>query len=326
MIENHITKQLWDEIEKEKSNAIEYKVRSETINNFKFFLIRKFPENQKAFGIALTKNLKIAEKLETLSSISIEKFTYGDSEILAIFLVDETLEDVFDEFIKNLFDLLTNTNLNDLEKIFLEKINSFLRLFEKNYEGLKKYQIRGLFAELDFLELLIIKNVNSAIDHWKGPINGLHDFVFKDFSFEIKSKSIESKSVNILNTAQLDPNKNGQIYLLAIPLEQGTIGKNIIDKILTIIELLSKPDQKKFISLLNDAGYMESHNSKYRNWLFKTFDYQIYDIKNDFPSKALLGLPDQILDVKYELDLSLCDQWKIKENQIKFIEKIFLNL
>lgn len=317
-------KKIWEEL-KQNSNSEEFfNLNTHNLNDINFHFLWRVPENNLSFGIDLKYDLNINDQFKNLSSLSLEKLKISNSEeIIVINLLDTDLEDAFEEFIQTLVDNISSIEkTEDAQKIFLEKLNNFQKLFEKGRFGkLKKTEIRGLYAELCFLEHLIENTTPRALDSWQGPHNGLHDFVMENHAVEVKSYMAQ-QSVRILNERQLDPHSSNKLFLATFHIQEDPSGISINEKIEILEKKFAGKLKLQFISTLNDSGYFKTHAIYYEKFLLKENTRSLYQINTDFPSNKVLNLNPEIFNIKYQLDLTKCDKWLIEfDKHLEFYEK-----
>ena len=317
-------KKIWEELKQNPNSEEYFNLNTHYLNGINFHFLWRVPENNLSFGIDIKYDLNIDDQFKNLSSLSLEKLKISASEeIVVINLLDIDLEDPFQEFIQTLVDnVSTIENSEDAQEIFLEKISNFQKLFEKGRFGkLKKTEIRGLYAELCFLEHLIENTSPKALDHWQGPHNGLHDFVMENYAVEVKSY-MSQQSVRILNERQLDPHSSNKLFLATFHIQEDPSGISINEKIELLEKRFTSKLQLQFISTLNDSGYFKTHSIYYEKFLLKENARSLYQINTNFPSTKVLNLNPEIFNIKYQLDLTKCDNWLIDfDKHLELYEK-----
>ena len=71
-----------------------------------------------------------------------------------------------------------------------------------------------------------------------------------------------------------------------------------------------------FNSKLFEAGYLEKHELFYQDRYYKIRSENFYYVKGKFPRIKESELRKGIIDVKYSIILSLCDEYLVSENQL----------
>ena len=168
-------------------------------------------------------------------------------------LEDAQLIEYFDQFVQFVLkDLQQADNEKLIVEAFLLKLKNWKRFISSSkYGKLSPEQIRGLLAEMSFLDVLLTEYPDAAeqiLHSWYGPERLQHDFIFKDLAVEIKSiSSIDKRSVKISSLHQLETNLSELYLYVATVLEAP---ENAPDKI-NLNRMVSNLKDK--LNQLNDA-------------------------------------------------------------------------
>jgi hypothetical protein len=248
-------------------------------------------------------------------------------------LEDEKLIEYFDQFIQF---VLRDLNQSDQERrvveAFLLKLKNWKRFIASTQYGkLRPEQIRGLLAELNFLDSLLMAfptEAESILQAWYGPERLQHDFIFKDVAVEIKSiGSIDKRSVKISSIHQLETNLS-ELYLnVTAILEAPEHAKDSVTLNSMVGHVKAKLAHQENIGLLSifeqkllESHYLEDHYyDKYRYVMRPVHTYQVV---KSFPKLDSGLIPKGILNVSYELDLNMIDQYKV----MNLLDKVGLAL
>ena len=183
-------------------------------------------------------------------------------------------------------------------------------------------EVRGLFAELQFLRFLYREHLpeKSAVDAWCGP-EGVHqDFVIANTAIEIKSVSgKERSSVRISSEDQLESSCD-RIFLVIfhvseMPDSEQALSLNGLVRSIEA-ELTDAEAIEQLSARLAAAGYVEMR--AYDKPVFLITARQNYMIESGFPRLVRSGLPEGIRNVRYEIAREeikpyICDTSKIWE-------------
>ncbi|WP_432736427.1 PD-(D/E)XK motif protein [Maridesulfovibrio sp. FT414] len=176
-------------------------------------------------------------------------------------------------------------------------------------------EVRGLFAELQFLRLLYENKYpqKSAIDAWCGPENSHQDFIYEDNAVEIKSLSgHERNSVRISSEDQLET-QCANLYLVTFKLiaqdNENSISLNQLVKVI-IDELTENEAIEIFSAKLAASGYVEL--IEYDSPCFQVVCIQPYKYAEGFPRLVRSTMPNGIIRVGYELKLESLVDFKCK--------------
>lgn len=195
---------------------------------------------------------------------------------------------------------------SDTETLFqIEKILKDYKNFFSFKKNMKKMEEQGLVAELDYLNKLIDKFNDNAVNAWNGCEKNKHDFIFDDNkAIEIKSTLNEEQSiVSISNENQLEVGKLEELKLKLYVFNENDNGKTVdyyINKIYN--KLASFQSKKTFMSKI----YMHkidpyTYKGKYK------FDIEViksYTVNDSFPRIDKSNISFEVYDVKYKLNLS----------------------
>lgn len=200
----------------------------------------------------------------------------------------------------------------------LKRWKSFLA--GKKARLLSPEEIRGLFAELQFLRTLCQGHMEeeAALMAWCGPEGGHQDFIFGNTAVEIKALSGKERStVRISSEDQLQAlcdNLYLKIYRLSdMPESSQAISLNTMVKLLeheltdsTALELLS--------ARLVAYGYVEMRD--YDEPILAVTGQQIYRVEHDFPRLVRSQLPQGLTRVSYEIELETIMPYECNESKI----------
>ncbi|MDS7945685.1 PD-(D/E)XK motif protein [Acinetobacter sp. V110_1] len=238
------------------------------------------------------------------------------------------LLEYFDQFIQFVLkDLQQTDNEKLIVEAFLIKLKNWKKFIATIKHGkLSPEQVRGLLAEISFLDNLLDKYPDDAekiLCSWYGPERLHHDFIFKDLAVEIKSiSSIDKRSIKISSLSQLETNLS-ELYLNVVAVleaPENNVNKinlnrmvnHLKDKLskLNNIELLSIFERKLF-----ESYYIE--DQAYDNEYYIIRHLNDYIVNKDFPRICSGLIPNGILNVSYEIDLNIIDSYKVNHLMLK---------
>lgn len=167
-------------------------------------------------------------------------------------------------------------------------------------------EVRGLFAELQFLsELIGRQGAAAAVEAWLGPERSHQDFIFGNTAVEIKSLSgTERSSVRISSEDQLE-SLNDRLFLRIYRLSSGSAGPQVLSlngMVARVQGLIADPDAADaFERRLVTHGYAPL--PEYDEPGFVVSETTTYDVRDGFPRMTRSGLPDGIMKIGYEIKL-----------------------
>lgn len=313
-------REVWSDLNKDSLHPeTSYYLNVQNINSFDFYFLIKQPLGDLSFGIDYKYWSALPKELLKLKSIKIEDLVISKSKkLLVLTLINSQLKDTFISFVQSLINEITNCQTNrSIKELFIKQIKNFYLLFEKEENPkLSKKLIRGIFAELLFLEKLIIDlKPIDPLDFWKSPKGSLHDFQYKNNHYEIKSHS-GTNIINVFNERQLSTLSPKKIFLITYPLFESSNGVSINEKIIQIKKLIKSKDLvEKLYSYLNSLGYYLTHSKYYDNFLLLPDKPNYFLVNENFPSSKLNSIGSEIFNISYQLDLTKCSEWELKKLQ-----------
>jgi hypothetical protein len=227
-------------------------------------------------------------------------------------------EDLMENFSIFCLDLLDSTKglKGDVEayKTLTARYISWKKLFKPNGGKLTEIEIMGLIGELTFLEKFMIPKYGKAkaLESWTGPDRAHKDFSTDDVWYETKAIGSGKESVTISSLEQLDGNIDG--YLVVYQLEKMSPKFNGIKLNALAFEVMEQLDSPMLKSIyttkLEEWGY--TMIPEYDDLVYNITERTFYGVKEDFPRLKKAQLPLAIGKVRYDLQLSLLDPFKVE--------------
>lgn len=237
-------------------------------------------------------------------STSIVKSIDANNEVISIKNNNTDDINVFKAFSATLFDAIEQSGSETEAFDMIEKtIDDYKAYFSgKKGKGLTSEEQQGLFGELCYIKDSLDKGDNFVIDYWEGMNKNKHDFVYPDYSNEVKTTKNHTRlDVKISNENQLDNSLVDNLYLTVYRLEKVEAGKSIFDLYQEIKNKLDYRNSNLLQSKLIQAGMNTVKDENYIKFhLIERFDYLIDD---DFPKLTKDSLGDRIFQVTYYLNL-----------------------
>ena len=184
-------------------------------------------------------------------------------------------------------------------------------------------EIRGLFAELQFLRFLYqgVLSKKATVESWVGPEGSHQDFIFGNTAVEIKSVSGRERStVRISSEDQLETLCD-ELYLVifrlnAIPESGQAMSLNMLVHLIEE-ELNEASTVEELLRRLAVYGYVDI--AEYDTPEFVVATQHVYFVEKDFPRLIRSRMPDGIVRAAYEIELEKiaafkCDIIRITEN------------
>ena len=173
-------------------------------------------------------------------------------------------------------------------------------------------EVRGLFAELVFLEELLDSGFegSAAVDAWLGPERSHQDFIFGNTAVEVKSLAgTERSTVRISSEDQLE-SLNDALFLRihrlsALPEVPGARSLNALVSLLQ--GRLAAGGLKAFERQLVSHGFAPLPD--YDLPEFVVTEVRTYSVGSGFPRLARSELPTGVGKVSYEIRLEAIAPW-----------------
>lgn len=248
----------------------------------------------------------------------------GDSQRLILTLEKHVDRDLFfglcETLIASLRPVLDSTEAVTVVLAHIKRWKAFLA--GRKSKLLSPEEIRGLFAELQFLRSLYTRRLPqlAALDAWCGTEDIHQDFIFGETAVEVKSVTgRERNSVRISSEDQLET-LSRDLFLMIYKLSEmpDSDRAHSLNDIVNIIEQeLSDADAlEQFSQKLADFGYVPL--SDYDNPRLLISSSQSYRVLEDFPRLVRSRLPQGVIRLSYDIKLEaiaafMCDETQILE-------------
>ncbi|WVM94254.1 PD-(D/E)XK motif protein [Halopseudomonas pachastrellae] len=203
---------------------------------------------------------------------------------------------------------------------FLGRVRGWQEFMRRGREGLTEEKELGLVGELSIIHMLVDSKVPlfTAIDGWKGPHNGLHDFQLGIGSLEVKSTlATEGFPVRIASLSQLDETNCPPLFLAGLRfvlLETGCTLAEMVEAIRERVAVDSAAGRLLEQGLLS-VGYLDIHAELYtRRFAFNEGRFHLVDA--DYPRLAPFTVHPAIRRAAYDLDLALVEAGKYSLDEV----------
>lgn len=263
-------------------------------------------------GLHFTVQITGNEILPDHASLIISSSAVGYNEIFA-----SIAEDLYDK-------LHTLVKRKEVIAGFLTRVRLWQVFFEKQGdEGLSEEMQRGLYGELRFLKDYVIPaavSLEKAVVAWTGPRSRQHDFQFGDVAVEVKtSASKQHQKLQISSEQQLDETTIGTLYLyyLSVALIEGGAETlpALIDDIRSTLSTQSGA-LSEFDNLLIEAGYADSHRTKYDLTGYSIRESAAFLVETDFPRIRESDIRLGVGDVKYSISVAQCRNHEVAVSEL----------
>lgn len=195
-----------------------------------------------------------------------------------------------------------------LFRLFLDRIRAWQNFMRRGQDGLLSPEAEiGLHGELILLGMLIDAGLEAlpAVEAWRGPLHGLHDFETAAGAIEVKTTASEQGfPVKILSMEQLDPSLAQPLHLAGLHLSADPEGLNLADRAEEIRQRLRNDlaTLHIFNTLLLHAGYTDTMADHYPR-RFVHDRSRLLRVDDRFPNLIRSKIPSAVTTVRYEIDL-----------------------
>ena len=253
-----------------------------------------------------------------LANVSLVEEVVERKNTLILTLLNDRCKNLFGDLILNIVTQSNTFGDKNIKQGFIGICNEWFDLFDPPASGLRKEEVQGIFAELDFLRFLLLNSkfsYNEVISSWKGPYGKGHDFELGENHFEIKGIAEHRSMVAISSEYQLDFIQSQNLFLIvygfATSNNTGTSLNELVTEIAATLRSRTATNMKLFWTALGKVGISNNNAKDYDHYLFIVLSNTYYDCTSaGFPSIKRSFIPDAIRNVKYELSLGALLSYK----------------
>ena len=248
---------------------------------------------------------------------SVTTMRSGDNDYVQITATDPGLPSLFLKLVEYLLErVLATDSIEDGVKALTRSIEEYRRFVSHRRGRLSESAVRGAFAELLFLRLLLVSGMSPAegVASWRGPWAraglGVHDFSFPDGrGIEVKSTHQPPGSVRVSSPEQLAPSDR-LLDLLVLPLESApeSISAGIAFRQLALdlqdAIYLAGPAASEMWDAALEALGLNLGDEWYDRYRFLPGEWARFVVSSNFPCLDVSSLSPGISDIRYSLELS----------------------
>lgn len=274
--------------------------------------------------------LKISLKQIDVSKIKVEEIKFrnieflkapGDKDEIEWYLLLKEPEEweLFLKLCNDLIEQVENIKRGDTAlNVIVNRLRRWQKLLMNRADNQLSFEIQmGLFTELYslFHHVAQYTTLREAIHSWGGPESDIQDFMFGESALEIKShKATRGEFITISSPYQLYSTKK-HFNLIVYALSKTEKGQTISDLIAMIKSELKKKMFLNELELLDlktaQYGYFDLiHKESLIN--FHIDKITAYEVANDFPKLNIQAIPTGVVNLKYQIDLTKCEEYKVE--------------
>ena len=167
----------------------------------------------------------------------------------------------------------------------------------------------GLVGELRFLRQILEAGVAAsvAVNGWRGPLDGLHDFVLGAGAVEAKASTTSGEfPVTIASLDQLDDSLARPLFLAGVRLALRKSGRTLPEMVADVDACLSGDPvaRAQFSDLVLRAGVLDSVRDHYVR-RFAAVRTMLFRVTDGFPRLTRQNVAQAVRKARYDLDLDL---------------------
>ena len=197
-----------------------------------------------------------------------------------------------------------------LVRLFLGRIQAWQNFMSRDgAERLGPERELGLVGELAVYDALLTAGVSPSLVNqaWRGPMGGLHDFVFDDGAIEAKTTlSAAGFPARIGSLEQLDSASADPLFIAAVRACLQATGLSLPQWIAKIQDRLAIDSAAgaSFERLIHLTGFSLDHAAAYHRQ-FSILSIKLFPIDDSVPRLQRTLVPPIVRSATYELDLDL---------------------
>lgn len=210
--------------------------------------------------------------------------------------------------ISNLLEKAVATTEQAIYNQILGRVRGWQEFMRRSVDGLTDEEELGLVGELTLLHALISEEVaiHAAITSWRGPHDGLHDFLLGQGAIEVKSTLAQvGIPIKVGSLEQLDVDLASPLYLCVnrfVLHSDGIQLPVLVDSIRTLASIDAEAARLLELALYK-VGYQDSHCDRYLR-KFSCVETMLYEVDDKFPRIVRHMLSPAVTSARYDLELS----------------------
>lgn len=251
------------------------------------------------------------KNIQLPNCMSCELNVNGVSPKVTLQLKADQLKDIFVWFTQDVANRLEGCTSQNAPDLLMQALVEWADAFRVNPEkGMARTAQQGLFAEMFFLENVLLPEFSTdAFLAWHSQ-NSVHDFQIEKTAWEVKSFGGRRMEVHISSEDQLDDIGLTKLTLSVLGLKVSEdAGTSVIEIVDRLIELCGSDSTLllHFKAGLAKYGYIDK-SSIVHEYFFTPRLIAEYAVTDVFPKIVSRSLPSAISNVKYLLSLASLEE------------------
>jgi hypothetical protein len=280
---------------------------------------RRFPDNQEALLVGFAgKGALLPEVLPQGRGFEVSRAELGAASAGRVWIAlcrnSAGRLDLFTMMARDVVTTLSDLpNADDATRLrlFLARIRAWQDFMRSDTDGCLAPDAEvGLVGELEVLGSLLGTGIvpPTALDAWRGPLDGVHDFAFGTGAIEVKTTSSPSGFLATIGSLeQLDDSLIRPIFVAAVRVTLDPSGETLPERIERIRAVLTGDPASlgTFGNLLLHAGFIDLAAHRYTRRFSRISSSRILNVSDTFPRITRASVPIEIRSARYEVDLDL---------------------
>jgi hypothetical protein len=246
---------------------------------------------------------------------------------IAVTLERESLRDVFEVLATDIVEVVrpaaTSSQAIETAVSRLEAWQAFLR---SGRRGLSREEQIGLLGELAVLQLLVKEiGYDDAVEAWRGPLDGIHDFSRSGIAIEVKSVAGVGNLLRISHLDQLDSKGLSALAIARLRFREAPEGRSIsavVNSIRDDIDRAAPTARRGFDDRLLRAGFIEGNKQPPDSTAFYLDSMYGFEVRNGFPRLTGSSVPAEIVDASYTLDERALARFRVEADGLTKLAKM----
>jgi len=187
------------------------------------------------------------------------------------------------------------------------RLSAWQAFLRARHTGLGRESIIGLIGELlTFRRASAAAGWTAAVDAWKGPAGGLHDFVRRGRAIEVKTGAGVASAVEISSLDQLEDAGLTTLLLAHVHLAEAPAGLSLPGLVSAIADELQQQAPEAlhgFRDALLASGYADVDADLYLGRTYQQIGTRYYVVSPGFPRLTRSSVSQGVTEAHYRLDL-----------------------
>ena len=283
----------------------------------KLFAGRQFPGNEEALLVEFPfAHVPPTQTLPQGNGFSVSRAEVPSSHPMGVMLALSRRGpgglDMFSMVARDVLGAMETCGMQDGEgllHVFIARMRAWQHFMEKGgADTLSSDAEIGLFGELVVLEGLLAGGAAAsvAIESWKGPLDGVQDFMTRAAAMEVKTTIATAGFTALIGSLeQLDDAHLQPLFLAAVRLSLSSAGRTLPQVIRDVRAVLrcDPAAAADFENRVLRAGFLDASSGSYTR-AFGHSSTMLFRVAPGFPRLTRSTVPPAITKARYELELS----------------------